>query len=785
LTIVAIASLALGIGANTVTFSIVNALIWRPLPLPKPEQLMFVQRGDSTTHSFPNYRDLRDRNDAFQGVAGYRITIAGLETGDNSQRIWGYLATGNYFEVLGVTPFLGRFFGPSEDKNRGASPYVVLSYACWQNRFARDRSIVGRDIRLSGSTYKVLGVAPKNFQGTEIFYWPEVWIPMSMQGQIENYFWLDERSSFNTMVVGRLKEGLSRQEAESRLEPVAAALTREYPSWNDGLRFKLAQPGLFGETARAPVAAATSGSLLLAFLVLLAACTNLASLLAARTADRHKELAVRMSLGAGRGRIGRQLLTESLILAGCGGIAAWVLAVALLRLMSEWRAPLDFPVQFDVQADWRVFVFAFAVSIFSGLLFGLAPAFRAWRTDPNPALKGMPGGSPRKWALRDLLLPVQVALCCLLIMSSLVALRGLQQTLRIPLGFQPSGVTVVGFDLGLLRYSSTRGHAFQREAMEQAARLPGVSSAAFANSVPLSIDQSSTSVAREEAVDFRPQDRIGASNYQVSPGYFEAMGTRLVAGREFSWQDGEKSPSIAIINETLARKLFGKTDVVGHRFRGGGAQGLTEIVGVAQDGKYASVLEEPRAALFRPATQAYNGTTVLIVRTYLQDSQTSGAVRRILAAKEPALAVYGVGSLQQMLGFAYFPARASSIFLSAFGVLAIMLAATGIYGMAAYTASRRRREIGIRMAMGAQSRQIVRVVMARTSLLMLAGSVAGFLLGLAGGPLLAKVVYQASPRDPWVVAAVSLAMIALSLVAAWGPVRRALQTDPVIALRQE
>ena len=785
LTTVAIASLALGIGANTVAFSVVNALILRPLAFPNPEQLVSVQPRAGTTHSFPNYRDLRDRNDVFDGLAAYRITVLGLDSGGSSQRVWGYLATGNYFEVLGATPLLGRFFGPAEDRQRGGSPYAVLSYGCWQNRFGSDPAIVGRTIRLNGLGYTVLGVAAKGFQGTELFYWPEIWVPMSMQAQIESFSWLEERSTFNSLLVGRMKDGITRKEAEARLQPIAEALAKDYPRWNEGLRFKLAKPGLMGDMGRGPVAAFTAGVLLLACLVLVAACVNLASLIAARTTDRHKELAIRMSLGAGRSRIARQLVTESVVLACGGGLAAWGLSAVLLRLLSQWRAPLDIPVQFNVEADWRVFLFNGAISVLSGLLFGLAPAQRAWRTDPNAALKGVPAGSPRKWTLRDFLLPVQVTLCCLLVMSSLVSLRGLQRALEIPLGFQPAGVAVAGFDLGLSRYKTPEGRAFQRAIVDAAARLPGVSMAAFASSVPLSIDQSSNWVAPEDATDFRPSARIDAAVYEVSPGYFQTMGTRLLSGREFLWQDGEKAQRVAIVNETLARKLFGRTDAIGRRFRGGGGGGLTEVVGVVQDGKYAELTEAPRAVLFRASTQVYNGTTVLIARTSAPESQTAAELRRSLTSLDATLAVYGVGSLSQILGFAYFPAHAATIALSVFGVLAIMLAATGIYGMAAYAISNRRREIGIRMAIGAQPRQILVAVLGRTSALLLVGSVAGFLLGLAARPLLASVVYQASPLDPLVMITVPLAMAVVAILATLGPALRTLKIDPVRALRQE
>jgi predicted permease len=429
-----------------------------------------------------------------------------------------------------------------------------------------------------------------------------------------------------------------------------------------------------------------------------------------------------------------------------------------------------------------VFLFASVASILCGLTFGVAPAHRACQSDPNSILKGIPAARHRTWAFRDLLLPVQVTLCCLLIMSSLVSLRGLQRAIALPLGFDPDRVVVAGFDLGLSRYEKARARAFQRAAVDALAQVPGVDVAAYANSVPLSIDQSNNSVAPEEAADFRPSARIPTSSYQVSPGYFRAMGTRLSSGREFSWQDDESAAPVAIINETLARRLFGRTDVVGRRFR---APHLTEIVGVVQDGKYVSLTEAPRAAVFRAATQAYNGTSVLIARTSSAEPAIAAEMRRILARGDAAVAIYGVGSLNQLLGFAYFPARAATIVLSVFGILAIVLAATGIYGIAAYAVSRRRREIGIRLAIGARPGQILKVVLGRTSALLLAGSIAGFGLGLAAGPLLARIVYQASPYDPVVMASVLGAMAIVALLAAAGPAARALRVDPVHALRQE
>jgi predicted permease len=382
-TAVAILSLALGIGANTVVFSVVNALVLKPLPISSPGELYSVEGdGSFPSMSYPTYRDLRDRNTVFAALIGYRIAPMGLDADEGTHRVWGYLATGNYFDVLGVRPFRGRFFHPEDDRRPNSSPFAVLSYACWQSRFAADPQIVGKTIRINALPYTVLGVAQPEFHGTELFYWPEIWVPMMMQPQIEGRSWLEERGDSNMWVAGRLKPGVSREQAAANLQTVVAGLAREYPRMLDGWKVRLAKPGLVGDAGRAPTEAFVWGVMALAGLVLLAACANLASLLAARASDRYREIAIRLSIGAGRLRILRQLLTEAVLLALAGGAAGCALAALLLRLLSQWHAPLDFPVQFDVTADGRVLAFSLMASLIAGILFGTAPARQAWRADP-------------------------------------------------------------------------------------------------------------------------------------------------------------------------------------------------------------------------------------------------------------------------------------------------------------------------------------------------------------------------------------------------------------------
>jgi predicted permease len=783
-TFIAVLSLALGIGANTVVFSVLEALILRPLPITEPRQVYSVNSGGQPQQSFPNYRDLRDRNSAFESLFAYRVAPMNLDVAGSAQRVWGYLVTGNYWTSLGIKPALGRFFTAAEDVNPGASPYAVLSYATWRNRFASDPSIPGKEIRLNGHSYTVLGVAPAPFHGTELFYWPEVWVPMTMQPQIEGRSWLEERNDYNCWVAGRLKPGVLPQQAEANLETIAVQLGREYPLMGK-LHFSLTAPGLVGALFRALVSGFAGGIMLLALLVLLAACANLASLLSARASDRFREMAIRVSIGAGRARIIRQLLTESLFISLLGGLAGCIMAVALLRLLSAWHAPLDFPVQFDVSPDWRVFLFAFGAAIATGILFGLGPAWQAWSADPALGLKGanLPG-SRRRWAVRDLLLPVQFAICCALVTTSLVAARGLMRSIHTPLGFRPDGAAVIGYDVGLAGYDVPKGATFERRALDAIAQLPGVESAAYSSSVPLSIDQSHTTVYREGTTDFRASNMLpGVSYYYVSPGYFHTAGTRLLAGREFDTHDDRQAPMVAIVNVTLARRVVGTADAVGRRF--GYNQKLVEIVGVVEDGKYESLTELPASAVYFSTRQMYSPTIVLMARTSRPESEMATEMRQAMAGLDPHLPIYGAGSLRQMLGLVYLPMNAAAIALGSFGVLAIMLSITGIYGLAAYTVSRRVREIGIRMAIGAHPSQILATLLGRTGVLAGVGGIVGLALGIAGSKFLASIVYQATPQDPVVVGLAVASMTIAGVAAALGPARRALGVDPIQALRQE
>ncbi|MFI5177138.1 MAG: ADOP family duplicated permease [Vicinamibacterales bacterium] len=786
--LVAMLSLAFGVGANTFVFSVINALVLRPLPVDQPARLVFVQPRDGITLSFPVYRDLRDRNDTLSGVIGYRQVPLSLDRQDMAARAWGYLVTGNYFDTLGLAPAAGRFFHQSEDQPPAPSPVAVLSYDCWMSRFAGDPGVVGATIRLNGQPYEVLGVAPRGFIGTELIYRPEVWVPMTMQPQIEaRASWLDARRTQNTLVVGRLKPGVSRAQAESNLRVIAAALARENPQSDDGLDLVLSEPGLVGNALRTPVEAFTLGVLVLAGLTLLMACVNLAVVLTARGADRHRELAIRLSIGAGAGRLGRQLLTETLLLSCAGGAAGLAVATAAARALSAWRLPIELPVQFDVPVDARVFLFALGVSIAAGLLFGLAPARQAARTDPNGALKGLDPGvvTPRRWALRDLLVALQVALCVVLITGCLLALRGLQRAMTMPIGMELRGVMVVGFDVGLAGYDEAHGRDFERRALEAVRTLPGIDTAAYSDTLPLNIDQSSTSVLPEDRADIKASEAPRASRYRASPGFFRTMGIRMRQGRDIDARDSMDTPAVAVINETFAREILRTPTPVGRRFRYGWSGAWIEVVGVVEDGKYLSLDEPPRAAVFEAVAQHYTSTVTLVARTSMPPDRAVAAMRAAIGGLDPRLPLYEAGPVDATLAAVLLPSRVASVALGAFGVLALLLAVTGLHGVVTNAVASRQKEIGIRIAIGATPRQVIRLVLSRTLALLGIGAAAGALLVALTGRLLSSVVFDVSPGDPVVLTAVAASLIGVGALSCWAPVRRALGVNPTDALRTQ
>jgi predicted permease len=783
----AVLTLTMAITANVVVFGVLNALVLHPLPVPEANRVIQVQRPNGTTLSYPDYRDIRDRNRTFSDLAVYRLARIGFDISGEAQPVWGYEVSGNYFDMLGVKPALGRFLRPSDDEKKNGAQNVVLSYACWQVRFSGDPHIIGKTVRLNKIPYTVIGVAPKNFNGTEYFFWPELWVPVQNEAQIEGYDWLDQRWSENSWDVGRLKAGVTVAQAGADLERIAAELGKEHPDADKHLALKIAQPGFLGDALGGPVHAFLYGLMGMALLVLLAACANLGGLFAARTADRARELGIRIAIGCSRKRILRQLLTESGLLAAMGGAAACLIASLLLRALAAWHPGTEIPVQFLVGPDATTIIFAALIACITGLLFSIIPVRQALRTDTNQVLKPS-GTSPsggRRLALRDLLLAVQIALCCLLVTASFVALRGLQRSLRMPLGFEPDGVVLATMDVHLAGYERAQAPALQERLLNAAASIPGVRNAAYADTTPLSLDQNGYGIFPPGTADFSSYNvKFIATPYSVSPGYFATTGTRLFAGREFSNHDDERAPRVAIVNETFARKLFGVADVVGKSFPLGPSTQV-EVVGVVEDGKYETLTEDSKAAVFWPILQQPSSDTVLIVRSSRAAAEMIPALKRAIAGVEPKLPVFNAGKWSDGLYMVMFPARAATIALGILGGLSLMLAVTGIFGMASYAVSKRMRELGIRVALGAQRNHVLRTALGRTLMLLAIGSVAGLVLGIAASRVLASIVYQASASDPWVILASTVTMCLVGMMSAAVPASRVLLLDPTRLLRDE
>jgi predicted permease len=525
--------------------------------------------------------------------------------------------------------------------------------------------------------------------------------------------------------------------------------------------------------------------LLLAGLVLVAACANLAGLLLARGADRQREMAIRLSIGAGRGRLVRQLMTESLVLALAGGLVGAATAAVLARALSAWQIPVTLPMQLDVSVDWRVVLFASAISTVAGLLFGVAPARFASATDPNLALKGgVQGRGGRRWTLRDALIPVQIALCFVLVTACLLSARGLQRALSAPLGFAPRGVATASFDLGLAGYDKARALEFQQRVAAEASRMPGVTSAGLGNTLPLSMDQSHSAVYRPGAVKGDPAPAT-AVVYSVAPGYLKTMGIALLSGRDFDARDTATSTPVAIVNETFVRQVLRTDAPIGAHFTYGPGGRFVEVVGVTADATFETIGEAPRAAAFNPEPQWYNPTTVLAVRSSLPEAETAAALRQLVARLDPSLPLYDVEGAEAMMWWAFLPSRAAAIALGVFGLLAISLAATGLHGLVAYAVSRRSREIAIRVAIGAGAREVLTTVLGRTAALIALGAAAGTGLAMAATRLLSSVLFGVPRSDAGVLAAVALTMAVIGLVACWAPSRRALRLQPAALLKSE
>jgi macrolide transport system ATP-binding/permease protein len=790
-TLIAVLSLALGTGANTAIFSLINTVILRPLPVEKPEQLVALnneaQNRAFPTFSYPNYKDFRDRSEVFSGLIGYRFAPLSMSHDGVNERLWGYEVTGNYFEVLGVKATLGRVISPEDDLTPGAHPVTVVSYKYWQQRFAGEQSIIGREVIVNGRSYTIIGVAPQGFFGTEIVSAPEMWFPMSMQAEIDaGPRWLEKRGTENIFVQGRLKPGLSVREAQAAINSIALELEREYPEVNEGKRVQLSSAGLIGNSMRGPVLSFVGLLMGVVLLVLLLACMNLANLLLARATERRREIAVRLAMGASRSRLVRQLLTESLVLAFAGGALGLLLALWLANLAVAFKPPIDVPLSINLYIDHRVFIFTVLLTVATGVLFGLLPALQATKTDLMTALKDGDSltGHRRSW-LKSGLIILQVALSLVLLIGGGLMTRALQKAQTIDLGFDPENAVEVSFDLRLQGYDNARGREFQKRLLERVRALPGVRYAGIADLVPVDLHFSRDRIFIQGQTVERVTTAPQAMTNRVSPGYFQAMTTRLLQGRDFTERDDEESTRVAIVNETFARRFFPGEEAIGKRFSMGSPESrMLEVIAVAQDGKYAGLNEDPKPFVFRPILQSYSGATSVIARSQ-SDPQTLIALVRSEVQQLDSHLPVTVRTLVERMSLPLLPARIAASVLGSFGLVALALAAIGIYGVMSYSVSRRTREMGIRMALGAQKGDVLKLVIWQGMILTLAGVAIGLFAAFALMGLMKGLLFGVSATDPSIYAAVAALLASVALLACYIPARRATKVDPMIALRYE
>jgi predicted permease len=632
---------------------------------------------------------------------------------------------------------------------------------------------------------------------------PDIFIPIANEASLDGVNWLESRSDSQVYSVVRIKDGVTMPQVQAELNTIAARMRRQYPKDEEKLALKLTRPGLMGDFFGAPARGFLAAVLGLAGIVLIAACANLGGLFAARTADRTREIAIRMAIGSSRWRVVRQVLVEAVVISIFGGACACGLAWIALTGLANWHPPTEYPLGFHVMLPQpSLILIAFLISVLAGVLFGAMPLRQIFNADPNDAIKsgGSQSSAGRRWALRDVLLAAQIALCCVTVTAAFVSLRGLGKALTMDMGFNPKHAVLTKFELSQAGYSSEAAEHFQRQLLERVSQLPGVTAAAYANTTPLSLDTSTPDIFSEQTTDFRPSNRaFGAFAYDVSPGYFTAAETALLAGRDVSFSDTVKTPSVAVVNREFARRLFhldshsdsnGHSDAaVGRYFKNSSGQPM-QIVGIVADGKYFSLSEDQKAAAFFPISQHATAHTSFIVRTQPGSSDATtndvaATIRKVIRDLDPAVPIRESSPWKNQLGLTFFVSQVATAALGLFGAFGLLLSITGTFGLASYTVSKRLRELSIRVALGAQMKQVLSAALGRMLILLASGLVIGMLLGVAASRVLSAIVYQASAQDPLVLAAVALTLLLTGSLSVAGPVRRALRIDPANVLREQ
>jgi putative ABC transport system permease protein len=788
-TLVAVLSLALGIGVNTTVFSLLDAVLLRSLPIQHPEQIVDIATrvAGGEPHndfSYPLYTGLRDHNESLSGMVAYSDTNFGLAVGDQTERIRGEAVSANYFSVLGVQPIIGSAFAAG-DERAGAPRAAVISDALWTRRLQRDPSVLQKTIILNGRTFSIVGVAPRGFAGLRRGMTSDVWITLPQKADFEdnpklmtspNLSWLN--------LTGRLKPGTSIEQAQAQLSALLPGVSEDArTSGNWGALLTEAAGG--NDAYVAELARPLKLLFLAVGLILAIACANVASLLLARARTRGKEIGIRLALGASRRRIVRQLLTENLLLSLAGGVLGLLMAFWSSELASSLWTTGDDALSLDVSPNARVLLFTLVVSVLTVLLFGVVPALRASRVDLVPMLKDATSATPvfrRGPSLNGLLVVTQVTLSLILLAGAGLFLRSLWKLQAIEKGFTGDNVLAMSLNMELQGYDDKRGAQFYAAAFDTLSSAPGVQSVSLASALPVSAGGSRMDLGAnttKPAVD-RP---VAIEIVSVAPRFFETTGLLLLRGRDFRRLDTDKSTQVTIINETMAKRFWPETDPVGQSFSDG--QAAYEVVGVARDTKYRNLREGPRNTMYQPLTQWYRPSMNLLVRTAGDPAKIAPVIQTQLHALEPALTVFNTRTLYEHVGRSLYIERMESMLLAFFGLLALVLTAVGIYGVVAYSVAQRTRELGIRMALGAQRKDVLKLILRQGLVLVAWGSAIGLVACYWLSRLVSSQLYGVSPSDPATLVSVAVLLAAVALIASYIPARRATKVDPLVALRYE
>jgi len=801
--VVAILALALGIGANTSIFTLLNAVLLRPLPgVVNPERLVTFKRlqlnNPDYGFGYPDFLDYQKQQKSFSGLAGECRTPLSLSHGA-TERVRGALVTEDYFSVLGVRAAMGRLIGP-EDLERRGELVVVLSNGLWQRSFGSDPSVLGKTVRVNGHSFTVVGVADKRFIGTIPGAPVDAWLPLTAQPEAiprMSVGVLQSRTAGWIGVSGRLKQGVALEEARAEMQTIAAHLAQEYPQTNEHRSVDLSA-GVGVDPDDKQVLGRFFSVLLAAVgMLLLIACGNVANLLLVRATGRRREIAIRLAMGASAGQLLRQLLTEGMLLSVLGGLLGLAIAPWTASLILAFQQPLYPMTALDLAPDVRVLCFTLALAVFTGILFGLAPALQISMPDLVTSLKeGARGTGSRRSRLQPALVAVQVALSLVLLMGAGLAVRSMRNVLGGEFGFKTEHLAMFTMDLSIQGYTEQQGQMFYRQLMERIEAVPGVQAASLAWTVPprdlsgrVSLFYEGQAPPQEELRGHEFELGIRVDEDVVAPNYFRTMSIPLVAGRDFTSRDDASAPRVAIVNEKLAQRLWPGESVLGRRIECPSMQGPPrppiEIIGVAKDTKYRSLLLEPPPVIYLPLTQNYDGRETLLVRAAGDPANVVPALRSLVAKINPDLPVYGVKSMSEQVADSLWQQRMAAILIGSFGALALILAAIGLYGVISHWVAQRTNEIGIRMALGASPRNILRLVIGKGMAVALLGVVLGAVATQGATRAMSSLLYGVGATDGGTMAAVSLLLTAVALIASYLPARRATKVDPMVALRDE